>query len=444
MTSIIAVRLWDVRFPTSRTADGSDAMNANPDYSAAYVRLVTTDPATYGCGLTFAIGRGNEICLAAIDSVAQRLVGRDVEALCQRPGEIYRELSSDSQLRWLGPDKGVIHLAIGAVMNAIWDMASRRVGKPLWRFVVDLSPEELLDAMDLRYVTDVLSPETALAELTAMVPGRARRIADLDRDGYPCYTTSPGWLGYSDEKLARLCRQAVADGYRHVKLKVGLDADQDARRLKIARAAIGPDIALMIDANQVWEVDEAIDRVSKLADYNLLWIEEPTSPDDVLGHARIRKALESLGIGVATGEHGMNRVLFKQMLQAGALDVLQLDSCRLASINEILTVQLLAAHFGIPVCPHAGGVGLCELVNHLVMIDYVAISGRKDGRVAEYVDHLHEHFVDPCIVRHGTYTVPTAPGYSAEMKPESLATWSWPDGSFWVADRAGSGSEVAS
>lgn len=437
MTTITELALSDVRFPTSTAADGSDAMNADADYSAAYIRLITDDDQVYGCGFTFTIGRGNDICLTAIESVAERLVGRDVASLCDRPGEVYRELTGDSQLRWLGPEKGVIHLAIGAVMNAVWDMAARRAGLPLWRFVAEMSPEELVDAADLRYLADVLDRDTALAMLRELEPTRAERIATLEHEGYPCYTTSPGWLGYSDEKLERLCREAIDDGYQHVKLKVGLDAEHDDRRLAIARRVIGPERHLMIDANQVWEVDQAIERVTALRQHDLLWIEEPTSPDDILGHARVREALKPHGIGVATGEHGMNRVLFKQLLQAGAIDFLQLDSCRLASVNEVLAVQLLAARFAVPVCPHAGGVGLCELVNHLVMIDYVVISGSMEGRVAEYVDHLHEHFVEPCIVRDGRYTVPTAAGYSAEMTPETFAEFSYPDGTYWAHRREG-------
>lgn len=435
MSIVVSLVVEDVRFPTSADAAGSDAMNPDADYSAAYVRLGTDSAELFGCGFTFTIGRGNDICVAAIRAVAERLVGRTVAALCDRPGEVYRELTSDSHLRWLGPEKGIIHLAIGAVMNAVWDLAARRAGVPLWRLVAEMSPEQILDAADLRYLSDVLTEQQVLDLLRAQEPGRQQRVADLEARGYPCYTTSPGWLGYSDEKLERLCREAVADGYRHVKLKVGLDAADDVRRLGIARRAVGPDVSLMIDSNQVWEVDEAIERIRALDGFGLVWAEEPTSPDDILGHARIREAIAPLGIGVATGEHGMNRVLFKQMLQAGAIDYLQLDACRLASVNEVLAVQLLAARFGVPVCPHAGGVGLCELVNHLAAIDYVVVSGRRDDRVAEYVDHLHEHFVDPCRVRDGAYVLPHAPGYSAEMVPEAIETYRWPDGAYWAAQR---------
>ncbi len=436
MSLITSLELVDVRFPTSLNVDGSDAMNADPDYSAAYVRLTTDDPAVYGCGFTFTIGRGNEVCLSAMRAIGDRLVGRPAAAVHGAPGDIYRELASDSQLRWLGPDKGVIHLAMAAVMNAVWDMASRHAGKPLWRYVAEMSPEEIVGVTDLTYLEDALTREEALDILRAAEPLRADRIARMEQSGYPCYTTSPGWLGYSDEKMVRLAREAVQEGYRHVKLKVGVDLDRDKRRLQLVRDAVGPDIHLMIDANQVWSVPEAIRWIDALAEYDLHWVEEPTSPDDILGHATIRRAVQPR---IATGEHGMNRVLFKQMLQAGAIDYLQLDSCRLASINEILAVYLLAAKFGVPVCPHAGGVGLCELVNHLVMIDFVAVSGSTDGRVAEYVDHLHEHFVTPCVVSHGAYTLPDQPGYSAELTAESLATYAFPEGRYWSQQVPASG-----
>ncbi len=428
MPKITSLELVDIRFPTSLNVDGSDAMTADPDYSAAYVRLTTDDPAVYGCGFTFTIGRGNEVCLSAIRAIGDRLIGRPAAAVHGAPGDVYREFASDSQLRWLGPEKGVIHLAMAAVMNAVWDMASRSAGKPLWRYVAEMSPEEIVEVADLTYLEDALTREEALAILRAAEPFRADRIAQMKRSGYPCYTTSPGWLGYSDEKMVRLAREAVREGYRHVKLKVGADLERDKRRLRLARDAVGPDIHLMIDANQVWSVPEAIRWIDELSEYDLHWVEEPTSPDDILGHATIRRAVQPK---IATGEHGMNRVLFKQMLQAGAIDFLQLDSCRLASINEILAVYLLAAKFGVPVCPHAGGVGLCELVNHLVMIDFIAISGSTDGRVAEYVDHLHEHFVTPCVVSGGAYTLPARPGYSAEMTAESLATFAFPEGIYW-------------
>lgn len=437
MASIVSVDLVDVRFPTSQNLDGSDAMNKDADYSAAYLRLVTDDDSLYGCGFTFTIGRGNDVCLKVIEELAAHLIGRDAAELCDYPGRIYRELAADSQLRWLGPDKGVVHLARAAVLNALWDLAARRAGLPLWQLICEMDPAELVDALDMTYLSDVLTADEAVAMLKEQRPHHAERIRHLRQDGFPCYTTSAGWLGYSDEKLERLCREAVADGYRHVKLKVGADVADDERRLTIARSAIGPDTHLMIDANQMWDVPEAVERVQALRHHDLLWIEEPTSPDDVLGHRAIGDGVRPHGIGVATGEHGMNRVLFKQMLQADALDYVQIDSCRLASVNEIIPVLLMARKFGKPVCPHAGGVGLCELVNHLVMIDHIAVSGHVEGRVAEFVDHLHEHFTDPCVVRDGAYTLPTAPGYSSEMKPESLTAWAWPDGSEWARLRAG-------
>ncbi|HCX86377.1 MAG TPA: fuconate dehydratase [Micrococcales bacterium] len=435
MSTITRVRVHDVRFPTSRTLDGSDAMNKDGDYSAAYVVLETDaagpdgEPLT-GYGFTFTIGRGNDLCVEAARQRALPLVGRDVDEALDDLGAVYRELAADSQLRWLGPEKGVVHLAMAAVMNALWDMAARRAGKPLWRMLVDMTPEQLVDVADLRYLSDALTREEALAILRAAEPTRAMRIADLEaRGGYPCYTTSAGWLGYSDDKLRRLLAEAIDEGYRHVKLKVGADLAEDVRRLTIAREVIGWDAALMIDANQVWDVPQAIKWMEYLAPFRPLWIEEPTSPDDVLGHAAIRRAVAP--VGVASGEHGMNRVLFKQMFQAQALDFCQLDSARLASVNEILAVYLMAAKFGVPVCPHAGGVGLCELVQHLSILDYIAISTSLENRVTEFVDHLHEHFTDPCVVVDGHYTLPTAPGYSARMHPDSVAAFSYPDGAEW-------------
>ncbi|KJZ05922.1 fuconate dehydratase [Halomonas sp. S2151] len=435
MSVITSIELVDLRFPTSDSSDGSDAVNKDADYSAAYLRLVTDDSALHGCGFTFTIGRGNEICLQAMEALAQPLVGRDAAEVCRSPGAIYRELAADSQLRWLGPDKGVVHLARAAVMNAVWDLAARHAGLPLWRLVCEMEPEVLVEQLDLSYLGDVLSAEEAVAMLKEQRPFQQERIAELSEQGFPCYTTSAGWLGYSDEKLARLCREAMDEGYRHIKLKVGANPEDDERRLGIARSVIGPDVALMIDANQIWEVPDAIERVEALSHHDLLWIEEPTSPDDVLGHRSIGDGVRPLGIGVATGEHGMNRVLFKQLLQANAVDYVQIDSCRLASVNEIIPVLLMARKFGKPVCPHAGGVGLCELVNHLVMIDHIAVSGPVDGRVAEFVDHLHEHFVDPCVVRDGAYTLPREPGYSAEIKAETLAAWAWPNGTEWTRRR---------
>ena len=366
---------------------------------------------------------------------ARPLMGRDIREICDNLGETYRGLKRDSQLRWLGPDKGVEHLALGAVMNAVWDLAARRAGKPLWKLLVDMPAEEIVDAVDLTYLSDALTREEALGILTGLTPSRNGRIQQLAKNGYPCYTTSAGWLGYSDEKLRRLCQEAVDQGYRHVKLKVGASLEDDICRLRIAREVLGPEGNLMIDANQVWDVPQAIDWINQLSEFNPLWIEEPTSPDDVLGHAEIRRVVQP--IGVATGEHGMNRVLFKQLFQAGAIDYCQLDACRLASVNEVLAVQLMAAKFGIPVCPHAGGVGLCELVQHLSIFDFIAVSGDLTGRVTEFVDHLHEHFVDPCIIENGAYVMPANPGYSAEIKEGTLQKFAFPWGSYWAGTEAG-------
>ena len=431
MPLITAVDVVDVRFPTSLTADGSDAMNKDGDYSAAYVVLRTDEAGLEGYGFTFTIGRGNDLCAVAALQRGEPLVGLDVDAVVGDLGGTYRSLQADSQLRWLGPEKGVVHLALAAVMNAVWDLAARRAGLPLWRFVSDLDPAALVDTMDLSYLSDVLTRDEAVDMLTALRPSQPERLAVLEASGYPCYTTSAGWLGYSDEKLRRLCQEAVDEGYRYLKLKVGANLDDDLRRCAIAREVIGDERYLMIDANQVWDVPTAIDWTGALSHFNPLWIEEPTSPDDVLGHAAIRRSVAP--VGVATGEHGMNRVLFKQLFQAEAIDFCQLDSCRLGSLNEILPVMLMAAKFGVPVCPHAGGVGLCELVQHLSIIDFLVVSGSTDGRVAEYVDHLHEHFVDPCVVEGAAYRLPTQPGYSAQMHQASLATYAYPGGTYWSA-----------
>ncbi|MFV0623298.1 L-fuconate dehydratase [Sphingomonas sp. ac-8] len=418
MTQITGLRIRDVRFPTSQSLDGSDAMNPDPDYSAAYVVLETDTAGLEGHGLTFTIGRGNEICVAAIGALRERVIGLDLDWIAEDAGRFWRHVTNDSQLRWIGPDKGAIHLATGAVVNAVWDVWAKAAGKPVWQLVADMSPEELVRTIDFRYITDFITPDEALALLTERAEGKAERIATLKAEGYPCYTTSAGWLGYSDEKLYRLAREAVDAGFDHIKLKVGRDLEDDVRRLRIAREAIGPDAKLMIDANQIWEVDQAIEWVNALAFAKPWFIEEPTSPDDVLGHAAIRRGIGE--VKVATGEMCQNRILFKQFMAAGAIDVVQIDACRLGGVNEVLAVLLMAAKHGLPVCPHAGGVGLCEYVQHLSMIDYLCFAGTREGRVIEYVDHLHEHFVDPCVIRDAAYMPPQRPGYSIEMKPESL------------------------
>ncbi|MFJ8007021.1 L-fuconate dehydratase [Streptomyces fagopyri] len=432
---ITAVDTYDVRFPTSRELDGSDAMNPDPDYSAAYVVLRgDTADCPEGHGFTFTIGRGNDVQVAAIEALRGHVVGRSVEELCADPGSLARDLIGDSQLRWLGPEKGVMHMAIGAVVNAVWDLAAKRAGKPLWQLLADAEPEWLVRQVDFRYLTDALTPDEALELLRRGRQGAAERAAALRENGFPAYTTSPGWLGYSDEKLTRLAADAVTDGFTQIKLKVGADLTDDVRRCRVARSVVGPGIRIAIDANQRWNVDEAIDWTRALAEFDPYWIEEPTSPDDVLGHAAVRKAVAP--VKVATGEHVHNRIVFKQLLQAGAIDILQIDAARVAGVNENLAILLLAAKFGVPVCPHAGGVGLCELVQHLSMFDFVALSGTTDDRVIEYVDHLHDHFLDPVVIRQGHYTAPTAPGFSATMRPESIAEFTYPGGTFWAADLA--------
>lgn len=430
---VTAVDTYDIRFPTSRELDGSDAMNPDPDYSAAYV-VLRTDAADghEGHGFAFTIGRGNDVQVAAVEALRGHLTGRSVDALCADPGTLYRDLTGDSQLRWLGPEKGVMHMAIGAVVNAVWDLAAKRARKPLWRLLADADPEWLVGQIDFRYLTDVLTPDEALDLLRRGREGAGARRARLLERGYPAYTTSPGWLGYDDDKLTRLARRAVADGFTQIKLKVGADLDDDIRRCRTARAAVGPDIRLAVDANQRWDVDEAIRWTGALAEFDPYWIEEPTSPDDILGHAAIRRAVAP--VKVATGEHAQNRIVVKQLLQAGAVDVLQLDAARVGGVNENLAILLLAARFGVPVCPHAGGVGLCELVQHLAMFDWLAVSGTTEDRVIEYVDHLHDHFLDPVVIRDGHYTAPTAPGFSAALRPESIARYTFPGGAFWAAD----------
>jgi L-fuconate dehydratase len=429
--TITKVNVIDLRFPTSKNLEGSDAMNPDPDYSAAYVILETNDPNLKGQGLTFTIGRGNEICAKAVEALAYLVEGYELKSFTDNMGAFAKHMLSDSQLRWLGPEKGVIHLATAAIINAVWDLWAKQQGKPLWQLVADLTPEEFVRCIDFTYIEDAITPAQAIEMLTALEPTKQDRIAALKEKGYPAYSTSAGWLGFSDEKLRRLCQELVDEGWQHVKLKVGASLEDDIRRVSIAREIIGPDRKLMIDANQKWGVDQAIEWLRPLAPFQPWWIEEPTSPDDILGHATISQNIAPMAI--ATGEHCHNKVMFKQFMQAGAIDFCQIDSCRLGGVNEVLAVMLMAARFQIPVCPHAGGVGLCEYVQHLSMIDYICISGSLENRIIEYVDELHEHFEYPVLIKNGHYMPPTAPGYSIDIKPQSLQDYDFPNGAAWQA-----------
>ena len=431
MAQFVSLDTHDIRFPTSRELDGSDAMNPAPDYSAAYVILGTdASDGLEGHAFVFTTGRGNDVQTEAIRAMREWIIGREVETTLRTLGSLGRELTGDPQLRWLGPEKGVVHMAAGAVINALWDLRAKRAGKPLWALLASLSPEEIVDLVDFRYLTDAFTREDALSILRDAEPGRAERIQQLLANGYPAYTTTPGWLGYDDEKLARLSAEAVADGFGLIKLKVGRDLDEDVRRMSIARAVVGPDVPIAIDANQRWEVSEAIDWVRKLSEFNPYWIEEPTSPDDILGHAAVRAGVAP--VMVATGEHVANRIVFKQLLAAGSIDIVQLDATRVGGVNENIAILLLAAKFGVRVCPHAGGVGLCELVRHLSMFDMVAVSGTSEGRVIEYIDHLHEHFLDPVVIERGNYVAPSMPGFSSQMLASTLEDYRFPDGRVWA------------
>ena len=426
--TITNVRVIDLRFPTSREAIGSDAINKDPDYSAAYC-ILETDTDLEGHGLTFTLGRGTELCVSAIQYLSKFLLYRTLESLTSDLNALYLELSGDTQFRWLGPAKGVIHLACGALLNAVWDLYAKAEGKPIWRLLADMTPEQIIAAIDFRYIADALSPSEALEILRNGKHGQAERLAKLESQGYPAYTTSAGWFGFSDDKIRRLCREGIADGWNHFKLKVGGDPNDDVRRGRLMREEIGWDRHMMVDANQKWGVEEAIQRTLQLGELKPWWMEEPTSPDDILGHARIRR--EAAPTRIATGEHCHNSVMFKQLFQAGAIDVCQIDSCRVAGINENLAILLMAAKFGVPVCPHAGGVGLCEYVQHLSIFDYLSVSCSLEDRVIEYVDHLHEHFRYPVRISRGHYMVPEQPGYSCEIFPESLERFEYPTGEVW-------------
>ncbi|MDP9038232.1 MAG: fuconate dehydratase [Acidobacteriota bacterium] len=425
---ITAVRVLDVRFPTSRESIGSDAVNKDPDYSAAYCILETDGPHE-GHGLTFTLGRGNELCVLALEYLARQATGRTLGSITGDLCAFSRLLTDDSQFRWLGPEKGVIHVAAGALINAVWDLWAKVEGKPLWQLLAEMPADQILSAIDFRYIDDALTREEAREILTRSRSSVADRLATLEQTGYPAYTTSAGWFGFSDETVRRLCREGLAEGWTHFKLKVGGDAEDDLRRALLMREEIGWTNKLMVDANQKWGVEEAILRTRMLGAADPWWMEEPTNPDDILGHARIRREVSP--IRIATGEHCHNRVMFKQLLQAGAIDVCQIDSCRVAGVNENLAILLLAAKFGVVVCPHAGGVGLCEYVQHLSVFDFLRVSCSLEDRVIEFVDHLHEHFLSPVRIVRGAYRLPRTPGYSIQMKPESLAAYTFPGGAAW-------------
>jgi len=420
MNKIIDLSTFDLRFPTSKHLDGSDAMNHDPDYSAAYL-VLHTDSEIEGHGLTFTIGRGNEICVKAIEAMRPLIIGLELEWIRKNLGKFWQKITGDSQLRWIGPEKGAIHLATSAIVNAVWDLLSKREKKPVWQFVSDMSAEELLNTIDFRYISNVISPNEALTILKDLENSKNERISKLKIEGYPSYTTSAGWLGYNNEKLKKLCRLLKKSGFKHAKFKVGKNINDDIKRLKIIRQELGDDFNIMIDANQVWEVDQAINWIKKLSFAKPLFIEEPTNPDDIIGHKIIRENIKP--IKVATGEMCQNRIMFKQFMSEKAIDIVQLDGCRLGGLNEVLSVLIMAKKFDLPVWPHAGGVGLCEYAQHLSMIDYICISGEKDSKCIEYVDHLHEHFLESCLIQNGTYMPPRLPGFSIQMKKESIEKW---------------------
>lgn len=432
MASVIeSLRVRDVRFPTSLSSDGSDAMHKDPDYSCAYV-ILSTDTELEGHGFTFTLGKATEVVVCCVKALSPIVLGRNLNDIFSNFSGFWRELTSESQMRWIGPEKGVIHLATAAIINAIWDLWAKIEKKPLWKLLVDMEPEKLVSTIDFRYITDVLTKEEAISILKANYDSKKQREKYLLEVGYPAYTTSVGWLGYDDDKVKKLCKEAMNNGFTKFKIKVGVNIKNDKERLSVIRNVIGPNNTLMVDANQCWDVNEAIDWMKQLAEFHPLWIEEPTSPDDILGHAAISKALNPLKIGVATGEQCQNRVMFKQFMQAGALQFCQIDCCRLGGVNEVMAVYLMASKFRIPVCPHAGGVGLCELVQHMAIWDYISLSANMENRMIEYVNHLHEHFKHPVKIKNGNYLVPKEPGYSTEMKEESLSLYEYPTGTKWM------------
>jgi L-fuconate dehydratase len=429
MAVITRCEFFDVRFPTSKMLDGSDAMNQDPDYSGAYLRIRTDDPLLYGDSLVFTIGRGNDVQMKAIEMLSPIVVGLDINDAFNRIGEIARKLSGDSQIRWLGPDYGVFHMAAGAVLNALWDLFAKAKGVPLWKLLSDMSPEQIVAAIDFRYISDALTAAEALSILKKSEGAKAANEATLLSKGVPAYTTSPGWLGYSDEKMLALTQKALDDGFGLIKYKCGQSLDDDRRRLSKVRELVGPNFPIAIDANQVWDVNNAISWINQLKEFNLYWVEEPTSPGDILGHSTIAAAVAPTRI--ATGEMASSRIVFKQLLQSKGFSVMQIDATRVAGVNENITNILMAAKFGIPVCPHAGGVGLCEMVSQLAMWDAIAVSGHHANRVVEFVDHLHQHFLEPVVIEGGHYRAPMRPGAGAEMHQSSIDEYSFPSGSYW-------------
>jgi L-fuconate dehydratase len=428
--TITGLTVRDIRTPTSRTLAGSDAVHTDPDYSAVYVVLKTdARDRLEGHGITFTLGRGNEVVAAAVRALQHLVIGSTLESLTDDMAGFWKRLTFESQLRWIGPEKGALHLATAAIVNAVWDLWAKVEGKPVWKMVADMTPEQIVACIDFRYLSDAITPAEAIEILKRNLPTRGTREAEMRSDGYPAYITSAGWMGYPDEQVRSLCLEAMEAGFTRFKIKVGRESAENVRRTALVRSIIGDSAWLMMDANQAWDVGEAIAFMEPLKRFKPLWIEEPTSPDDVLGHATIRRAVKP--VGVATGEHAANRVIFKQLMQAGAIDFCQFDNCRLGGLSEALAVLLMAAKFGVPVCPHAGGIGLCEYAQHVSLIDYICISGSTENRAIEFADHLHEHFLDPVVVRGGRYFPPVKAGFSIEMKPASLDAFEYPVGSEW-------------
>ncbi|XP_055625030.1 mitochondrial enolase superfamily member 1-like isoform X2 [Toxorhynchites rutilus septentrionalis] len=425
---ITTLEAKDIRWPTSLGAHGSDAMHTDPDYSCVYV-TINTEEGIYGNGLTFTLGRGTDIVLLAVNSMKRMVEQRTTESIFQNFALFWRELTSESQLRWIGPEKGVTHLAVAAIINALWDLWGKIRGLPVWKLLTEMEPEELVSTIDFRYITDAITREEAINILKENRAGTRTRMNELMKTGYPAYTTQVGWLGYSDDTIRALCRKYLQAGFTAFKIKVGQNLENDIKRCRLVREEIGWNNTLMVDANQIWDVNEAIEWMKNLKHFKLLWIEEPTSPDDILGH---KKIADALNIGVATGEMCCNRVMFKQFIQSQAFEFCQIDSARIGGVNEILAVYLMAKKFNVKVCPHAGGVGLCEMVQHLQLWDYTSVSCTMDKRMIEFVDQQHEQFVHPArIYANACYIPPSAPGYSTELKPEAVSMFEYPVGSEW-------------